>query len=159
MFPLFKGVSIKVFVIVITLLSLASYGLWKLYTNSLVENGSLQVQNGTLQQNVTHVEQSAKITDSVVNNYVIESKKTQQATLTLRKETINEYVKNIVPAVTPKEPDQKGTVPDGADRVGILADRLHENYCRYRPNETRCSSVEFGQPVHGISPSDKNVTH
>lgn len=141
MFTLLKGASTKIFVVVILILLMGSFGLWKLYTNNLVENGSLQTENGTLQQNVTHVEQSAKITDSVVTDYVTEAKASQLATDTLRKETIHEYVKKIEPVVPAKETTPKSAVPDGADRVGILADRMHENYCRARPKDTRCSAV------------------
>lgn len=141
MFTLLKSASTKIFVTVILVLLLGSYGLWKLYTNNLVENGSLQTENGTLQQNVTHVEQSAKITDSVVTDYVTEAKASQLATDNLRKETIHEYVKKIEPVVPAKETTPKTDVPDGADRVGILADRMHENYCRARPQDTRCSAV------------------
>lgn len=141
MFTLLKGASTKIFVIIILILAMGSFGLWKLYTGNLVENGSLQTENGTLQQNVVHVEESAKITDSVVTDYASEAKASQQATVNLRKETINEYVKKIEPVVPAKETTPKSDVPVGADRVGILADRMHENYCRARPADTRCSAV------------------
>lgn len=141
MFTLFKSASTKIFVIVILILLLGSFGLWKLYTNNLVENGSLQTENGTLQQNVVHAEKSAEITDRVVLDYATEAKASQLSTDNFRKETINEYVKKIEPVVPAKETTPKTDVPDGADRVGILADRLHENYCRARPQDTRCSAV------------------
>lgn len=141
MFTLLKGAPIKILVIIILLLAMGSFGLWKLYTSNLVENGSLQTENGTLQQNVIHVEQSAKITDRVVTDYATEAKASQLATANLRKETIHEYVKKIEPVVPAKETSPKSDVPDGADRVGILADRMHENYCRARPQDTRCSAV------------------
>lgn len=141
MFTLLKGAPIKILVIIILLLAMGSFGLWKLYTSNLVENGSLQTENGTLQQNVIHVEQSAKITDRVVTDYATEAKASQLATANLRKETIHEYVKKIEPVVPAKETSSKDDVPDGADRVGILADRMHENYCRARPQDTRCSAV------------------
>lgn len=141
MFTLLKSASTKVFVSIILILAVGSFGLWKLYTGSLVENGSLQTENGTLQQNVIHVEESAKITDSVVTDYATEANKSQQATANLRKETIHEYVKKIEPVVPAKETTPKSDVPDGADRVGILADRMHENYCRARPQDTRCGAV------------------
>lgn len=141
MITLLKSASTKIFVVITLLLAMGSFGLWKLYTNGLEEKGSLQTENGTLQQNVVHVEQSAKITDRVVTDYATEAKTSQLATDNLRKETINEYVKKIEPVVPAKETNLKSDVPDGADRVGILADRMHENYCRARPKDTRCSAV------------------
>jgi hypothetical protein len=141
MFTLLKSASTKIFVIVILILAVGSFGLWKLYTGNLVETGSLQTENGTLQQNVVHTEESAKIADRVVTDYATEAKQSQLDIVNLRKETINEYVKKIEPVVPAKEASRKGDVPDGADRVGVLADRMYEYYCRARPGDTRCSAV------------------
>ena len=141
MFTLLKGASTKIFVTIILVLVMGSFGLWKLYTGNLVETGSLQTENGILQQNVVHTEQSAEITDSVVTHYATEAKTSQLATDNLRKETIHEYVKKIEPVVPAKKTTLPSDVPDGADRVGVLADRMHENYCRARPQDTRCSAV------------------
>jgi hypothetical protein len=145
MFTLLKGISTKVLVGVIVVLLATGWFFFKAYSTSLVEKGSLETSNVTLQQNVDHVEQSAKITDKVVNDFVDDSKKSQQTTVKLRKEALNEYINKIEPKVVPKAVEQSPAQPDGADRVGVLAKRMHENYCRARPEDARCPPVNTNQ--------------
>lgn len=141
MINLFKGVSTKAFVIVILVLAMGSFGLWKLYTNNLINQGRLESTNVTLEQNVEHTEKSAEISDSVVTEYATKAMQSQQETTNLRKETINEYVKKIAPVAPAKEAAEPSIPDNGNDRVGYLADRLHENYCRARPQDPRCSPI------------------
>lgn len=145
MFTLLKGISTKVYVGVIVVLLATGWFFFKAYSNGLVEKGSLETSNVTLQQNVDHVEQSAKITDTVVTDFVNESKKSQQTTDKLRKEALNEYINKIEPKVVPKAAEPSDAKPDGADRVGVLAKRMHENYCRARPEDARCHPVNTNQ--------------
>lgn len=141
MLKLFSGITAKVYITVILVLLVAGVFFYKAYTGELVEKGAMQTSNVTLQQNVEHVEKSASITDTVVKDYVEKTEKSHQVTEKLRKEAIHEYVKKISPVVPTKTPPATDSPPDGADRVGVLADRLHENYCRARPNDTRCHPV------------------
>lgn len=141
MFQLLKGISSKVYLVVAVILIISTVFFYKSYTGSLVENGSLQTNNATLQQNVEHVEKSAHITDDVVNRHVTATKQLHEANEVLRKEVLNEYVNKIEPPVKPSKPAATSIVPDGADRVGVLADRLHENYCRSRPEDARCNTI------------------
>lgn len=145
MFTLLKGISTKVYVGVIVVLLATGWFFFKAYSHGLVEKGSLETSNVTLQQNVDHVEQSAKITDNVVSDFVDESKKSQQTTVKLRKEALNEYINKIEPKVVPKATEQSDAKPDGADRIGVLAKRMHENYCRARPEDARCPPVNTNQ--------------
>ena len=149
MFTVIKSVLSKiypsVYISFILLLLAAGVFFYKSYTSELVEKGAMQSNNVTLQQNVDHVEQSAKITDTVVSDFVDESKKSQQTTVKLRKEALNEYINKIEPKVVPKATEQSDAKPDGADRIGVLAKRMHENYCRARPEDARCPPVNTNQ--------------
>lgn len=137
MLALLKGLSTKTYLIVIVVLLTFGVFFYKAYTGGLVEKGELKSENVVLEHNVVHAEQSAKITDQVVSTYVEDSKKSHQTTETLRKEALNEYINKIEPP-KPQAIVTQVAQPDGADRVTVLAKRLHENYCRARPSDARC---------------------
>ncbi len=146
MFNLFKGISTKTYLIAIVVLTLAVFGLWKLYTHNLQDIGSLKHDNVVLEQNVKHSEQSAAITDKVVTDHVVVSKQSQTTNEQIRKEALNDYVKKI-PA-DQAEAKAKDTVDNGDARVSLHAKRLHENYCRARPEDARCNPVSADPALH-----------
>lgn len=145
MLTFLKGISSKVYIGIILALLVVSWILFKAYTGGLTENGSLQNSNVTLQQNVEHVEKSAAISDTVVTEFVNEVKQSQQTTERIRKETVNEYINKIKPKVDVVKPTETNDLPDGADRVIGLANSMHENYCRARPKDPRCTPVNIGK--------------
>lgn len=136
-----KGTSVKVSLTIIIALSILCWFLFKAYTGGLVDQGALQQNNVTLQQNVEHIQQSAVITDKVVSEYVSNVNDSKQQTETLRKEAVNDYINKVKPTA----PVQSVGLPDGADRVIGLAHSMHENYCRARPKDTRCSPIDSGK--------------
>lgn len=140
MLTLLKGISVKVYLAIILVLGVAGWLSFKAYTGSLVEKGAAQVEQVTLEQNLDHAEQSAAITDKVVSGFVNDTKKSHETTEKNRKEALNEYVNKIEPKPV-KKPVESSAVPDGADRVGILYERMHDNYCRARPEDARCDPV------------------
>lgn len=146
MFNPFKGISTKVYLITIVILTITVFGLWKLYTHNLQDTGALKRDNDVLEQNVKHVEQSAAITDKVVTDHVVASKQSRTTNEQIRKEALNDYVKKIPAEQAVAK--AKGAIDDGAVRVSLHAKRLHENYCRARPEDTRCNSIGVDSTVH-----------
>lgn len=140
-----KTIAAVVCVVVVILLS-ATVALYKSNNSKATENGALKVDNVTLQQNEAYTEASIKVTDKVVTEYVDESTKAKSASEKLRKESLNEYVKKVEPAKDgSSEQDARRA---GDERVALLARRLHENYCRIRPedNDCRTNSTDSGLP-------------
>lgn len=144
MFGLIKGFSTKtiatVVCTIIVILALTTVYLYRSNNNKLVENGSLKTDNVVLQQNEVFLESSAQITDKVVKEFVEETTKANTAAEKLRKESIHEYVTN---KGTFKDGDVRQDIDtdNGNERVALLANRLLENYCRIRPEDPDCDTL------------------
>lgn len=137
MFTTFKDISKTVYITVLVILLGTSWFLFNAYTNGLEDKGGLKKDVSTLEQNVEHNEKSATITDTVVAEHVNDVRESQKITDTLRKEAVDDYINKI----KPKSPVKPDDLPDGADRVIGLSHSLHENYCRARPQDTRCNPI------------------
>lgn len=138
MFKLFEGITTKTYLIIIASLLVMCFGLWKLYSNNLVENGVLVEQNGNLAQTVEYKDKSAAITDKVVAEHVANSNKTQVTAEKIRKEALNDYINKLEKVEQPKVPT-KDAQSDGADRVAELTRRMWESFCNSYPTDTRCN--------------------
>lgn len=147
MFTLLKGASIKTSIVVIltviVILSTSTAFFYKSNKNTQLDNKALVIDNMTLQKNEDFTTQSSVITDKVVGDYVAEVKESNVITERLRKESIHAYVKKVEPVklVIPLQADP--TI--GAERVGLLAVSMHENYCRARPKDTICNTDGIGK--------------
>lgn len=150
MFTFLKGYGTKVIVtavcVVVIILGSTVAFLYRSNNNKLVENGALKSNVATMQQNEVFTEKSAKITDTVVSSYVEQTTKANIASEKLRKESINEYVKPVAPYRGQVSEDERRDSDD--ERVAKLANRLLENYCRIRPEDTDCRALN---PTPGLS--------
>lgn len=145
MLDLIKGFALKPGTLIATgvilVLVLVTIFFYRTHNQDLVTNVAITQENGVLKQNEDFTDKSKVITDAVVTGFVQESKKSTVTTDTLRRESINEYVKKIDPVGVPKSPASQGDLPDGADRVSVFADSMHQNYCRARPEDIQCNPV------------------
>lgn len=144
MFTFIKGIGFKAIAItvsvIITILVGTTVFYYKANNSRLVENGALKSDNVVMQQNEVFQEFSAKITDKVVNDFVVETMKANTATEKLRTESIHDYLQTI--EVQKDGDNSKASDSNGDIRVARLAKRLHDNYCRIRPKDPDCNPVD-----------------
>lgn len=144
MFTIIKSIGTKtiaiVVCVVITMLLATTYFLYNSNNNKATENGVLKTENVTMRQNEVFTEKSAKITDTVVSDYVEKSVKANTSSEKLRKESLNEYAKKVEMASDgSSEQDSRRA---GDERVAKLARSLHANYCRIRPEDADCRTID-----------------
>jgi len=125
----------------VLILILAMIFFYRAHNQELIVNGAIKTENGILKQKEDFTEKSMAITDLVVDNFVQEVKKSNVTTDKLRHESINGYINKIEPVVEPTT-TPKGALPDGAARVSMLANSMHENYCRARPKDVQCNTLD-----------------
>lgn len=143
MLTFIKGFGVKAIAItvglIITILVGTTVFYYKANNSHLVENGALKSDNVIMQQNEVFQESSAEITDQVVRDFVVDTMKANTATEKLRTESIHEYVQTV--EVQKDGDNSKASDPNGDIRVAKLAKRLHDNYCRIRPEDPDCNPV------------------
>lgn len=142
MLTLLKGIGIKFLIGVILTLLVACFILFKVYSDNLNNQGTLEQTNATLQQNVNHIEQSTKITDKVVKDLVIDLKQSSHTTDRIRKEALSDYINRVesIGVTIPKD-----TAIDDTTSITGLVNRMYENYCRARPKDVRCDTIHFNK--------------
>lgn len=140
--------------------------IWDKYDAQSKVLGSATVENSVLTDTVNYQTESATITDSVVTSFVQEKIDEKDKLDKSREGVINEYinmagqptvdtsiVNNPTPKVIarPKEVQsrpakQQTDVVSTEHRLGVLADRLHEHYCKAAPvRGTNCVTVGANQ--------------
>lgn len=138
MFQLIKSMGTKtIAIITVTIIAvLLGFTYYLYHDNTAVAEqvGELKVENGIIKQNEDFAQQSTTITDRVVTETVVKKREVQHTTDRLRRETLDEYVKQI-------EAPQKTGEPDGAERARVFARGLHEQYCSARPEDPDCRPV------------------
>lgn len=129
---------IAIGVLIIVLLSTSIF-YYKANNSNLVKNGNLQTNNEILKQNEKYFESSSAITDTVVKDFVTETTRANIAVEQLRKQSIDEYIQN---SETFREGDIRKELDSPNDqRITNIANRLLKNYCRIRPEDPDCHSV------------------
>lgn len=152
----FEWLFIGVFVAVLG----ACYSLWQKNESQAEQLGTTKVVEQVLTETSKYKDESATITDTVVDDFAKSKTDAQYELDQSRKGAIDEYINMAgsqpqaepapvvkTPAVPTRPPKATpvGPVDDpvaDAVRIGALADRMHEHYCKAAPERGRnCTPV------------------
>lgn len=135
--------------------------IWDKYEDQVSNNGELNVENKVLNETVKYKDESATITDNVVADFIQEKDDAKEELNKSREGVIDDYINMAGAKVEEKPPEAKPVlkvVPQPsspkagsteldsdsiavAARLGVLAERMHEHYCKAAPSRgTNCDT-------------------
>lgn len=160
----FKGLQWFEWLLIGTVIAvlIGTVAIWDKYEEQVSTNGGLTTENNVLTETVKYKDESATITDEVVADFIQEKDDAKEELNKSREGVIDDYInmagatpgKPIAPEVKPvpkvvpqPSPPKAGpTEPDSdsiavAARLGVLAERMHEHYCKAAPSRgTNCDA-------------------
>ncbi|WDS62249.1 hypothetical protein [Pseudomonas phage D6] len=138
------------------------YLVWDKYEKRTEQVGGLITENSVLTETVKYQDQSATISDQVVTEFVQQKEDVKEELQQSREGVIDDYIDMatapVVPAPSVDKPKAKvATRPKAvenrpaperpvassdADRIVLLANRMHDHYCKAAPERgTGCNAI------------------
>lgn len=130
--------NIKIWLPISILILVIAYIGFNKYNSTMVDNGRLSGDNVTLSDSIDYKNWSAAITDQVVSEFVKDKITTITLTEHVRKEAIDEYLKESK-AVVYSCPGVAPVTNVDNSRIIKLAGRMLDYYCTAAENDPRCN--------------------